>query len=123
MVLALQHAPGVIRRAILMDDQNNALFKHIPQAPTRRSKLALASFICANGVLAGLFLGLLNPWLAALTLLSVPAVVTGHLARRAFRDEREHFSNPGMATYGLALGYFGIALNLIGIASLFVRIR
>ncbi|WP_232247590.1 DUF1707 and DUF4190 domain-containing protein [Kitasatospora azatica] len=39
--------------------------------------------------------------------LAIPAVVTGHLARRQIRQTKE--SGDGMATFGLVLGYLSLA--------------
>lgn len=104
------------------DDPSNIFLKHIPQAPTRKSRLALASFICGNVMMIGFILGFAYWPLVALGLFCIPAVVTGHLARRAIRKDPHTFTNAGMATYGLAAGYLGVALNAAAIAVVIVEI-
>jgi len=86
------------------DDDSNIFFSHIPQAPTRKSRWAIASFVCGNLMLLGLLLGLAYWAFAVLVLLCVPAVITGHLARREIRKDPAAYTNAGMATYGLVAG-------------------
>ncbi|WP_327067390.1 DUF1707 and DUF4190 domain-containing protein [Kitasatospora sp. NBC_01302] len=59
-----------------------------------------------NGMaIASLVLGLLC--VPSAGVLGVPAVITGHLARRQIRETRE--GGDGMATAGLVLGYLSVA--------------
>ena len=83
-----------------MDDEPNVLLKAAEAPQGRRSALAIASFIAANLSPAGLLLGNVAPGLVYLFLFFAPALVTGHLARRAFRKHPGAFTNEAMATYG-----------------------
>lgn len=95
-----------------MDGKPNVLLKAAEAPQGRRSALAIASFIAANLSLAGLLLGNVAPGLVYLFLFFAPALVTGHLARRAFRKHPGAFTNEAMATYGLAVGYLGLIITL-----------
>lgn len=99
-----------------MDDDSNVLLKSAQQQQAREdraySRLALASFICANLTLAGLLLGALVYPLVYLFLAFIPAIVTGHLARRQFKRAHGAYRNESMARYGLAIGYLGLFLSL-----------
>ena len=101
-----------------MDDEPNVLLKAAEAPQGRRSPLAIASFITANLSLAGLLLGNVAPVLVYLCLLFVPAIVTGHMARRAFRKHPGAFTNEPMAAYGLAVGYLGLIITLFVVAVL-----
>ena len=101
-----------------MDDEPNVLLKAAETPQGRRSPLAIASFITANLSLAGLLLGNVAPGLVCLFLLFVPAIVTGHMARRAFRKHPGAFTNEAMAAYGLAVGYLGLIITLFVVAVL-----
>lgn len=101
-----------------MDDEPNVLLKAAETPQGRRSLPAIASFIAANLSLAGLLLGNVAPVLVYLFLLFVPAIVTGHMARRAFRKHPGAFTNEPMAAYGLAVGYLGLIITLFVVAVL-----
>lgn len=103
-----------------MDDNSNLLLKTGGAAGGKRSKLAVASFVSATLSLIGLLLGSVVPGFVFLFLFFILAIVTGHLARRAFRREPGTYANESWATYGLAIGYFGLALSLIAISLLVV---
>ncbi|MFF7633964.1 DUF1707 and DUF4190 domain-containing protein [Kitasatospora sp. NPDC008050] len=75
-----------------------------------------------NGMaIASLVLGLLC--VPSGGVLGVPAVITGHLARRQIRETQE--SGDGMATAGLVLGYLSVAgwaaVLLLGVLLMGVR--
>ncbi len=105
-------------RIEFMDDEPNLLLKAAEAPQGRRSPLAITSFVAANLSLAGLLLGNVAPGLVYLFLFFVPAIVTGHLARRAFREHPGAFTNEAMAAYGLAVGYLGLVITLFVVAVL-----
>ena len=86
-----------------MDDQKNAFLKAAESPRGRRSALAAISFLTANFSLVGLLAAQFAPVLVYFYLMFVPAIVSGHLARRAFRRQPGMFRNETMATYGLAV--------------------
>ncbi len=95
-----------------MDDEPNVLLKAAQTPQGRRSALAIVSFIASNLSLAGLLLGNVAPGLVYLFLFFLPALISGHLARRAFRKHPGAFTNEAMAAYGLAVGYLGLIITL-----------
>ena len=101
-----------------MDDDRNLFLGNSESPRGKRSGYALASFICANLSLVGLMAAQFIPGLVYLYLLFVPAIVTGHLARRAFRKLPGVFRNEAMATYGLAVGYLGLSLSVLALVVL-----
>ena len=101
-----------------MDDDRNVLLGDSESPRLKRSSLALASFLCANLSLVGLLAALFIPGLVYLYLLFVPAIVTGHLARRTFRELPGVFRNEAMATYGLVVGYLGLSLSVLALVVL-----
>ena len=101
-----------------MDDESNVLLKASSGVPAHYSRLALASFVCAVLSIAGLLLGQLLQGAVYLVLFFVPAIVTGHLARRAFRQSPGTFRNESMATFGLSVGYLGLFLNVFVLIAL-----
>jgi hypothetical protein len=81
----------------------------VPLVPPKNNSLAIASLICGVGQV------MLWP------LITIPAIVLGHIARRQIRQTGE--AGSGMATAGLILGYVGagvLVLLAIGIALLVV---
>jgi hypothetical protein len=77
----------------------------VPSVPPKNNSLAIASLICGVGQV------MLWP------LITIPAIVLGHIARRQIRQTGE--AGSGMATAGLILGYVGagvLVLLAIGIA-------
>jgi hypothetical protein len=74
-----------------------------------------------NGLsIASLVLGILS-FAGCTVLTAIPAIITGHIARRRAKREPEIYGGRGMALAGLILGYGGIALIIvIGIAAAFV---
>ncbi len=102
-----------------MDDRSNVLLKAAqPEQTDRFSRFALASFVCANLSLAGLVAGPWVPGAPYAFLLFIPAIVSGHLARREFQRNPDAFRNPPMATYGLAVGYLGLFLSIFVISAM-----
>jgi hypothetical protein len=108
-----------------MDDRSNILLRSAEPAPARRNIAAIVSFVAAALSLAGLVLG---PWVtgAVFAFLGfVPAIVSGHVARRQLTKRPGAFSNPGMATFGLAIGYLGLFLTAFVVISMafgFIRV-
>ncbi|WP_329564867.1 DUF1707 and DUF4190 domain-containing protein [Kitasatospora sp. NBC_01266] len=77
-----------------------------PGPPVPSTFLAPARPANNNGAaIASLVLGLLC--VPSLGTLAVPALVTGHLARRQIRRTQE--GGDGMATFGLVMGYLSLA--------------
>lgn len=101
-----------------MDDQSNVLLRATQPAPQRNSMAASISFGAATFTLAGLVFGRWISGAEYLFLAFVPAIVAGHLARRAFRREPGAYRNEGMATFGLAIGYFGLFLTILLISGM-----
>jgi hypothetical protein len=46
---------------------------------------------------------------------SIVAVVTGHMAKKEIRESNGMIGGDGLATFGLVLGYAGLAIGVIGI--------
>ena len=46
---------------------------------------------------------------------SIVAVVTGHMAKKEIRESGGTIGGEGLATFGLVLGYAGLAIGVIGI--------
>ena len=103
-----------------MDENSNLLLKTAGAAGAKRSKVAVVSFASATLSLAGLLLASVVPGFVYLFLFFIVAIVTGHLARRAFRREPGIYTNESWATYGLAIGYLGLVLSLVAISLLIV---
>jgi hypothetical protein len=101
-----------------MDDESNVLLRAAGRGPQRMSRLATASFASAAASMAGLVLGGFSPFITGLFLFFVPAIVLGHLARRAFRSHPGEFRNESMATFGLSVGYLGLFLSLFVIGAM-----
>ncbi len=93
-----------------MNDQHNVFLQGNGPPVKKNAPLAMASFSCANISLIGLFAAQMNPWMTLVFFLFPAAIVTGHLARRAMRKQPDRWTGEGMATYGLVVGYFGLAL-------------
>ncbi len=93
-----------------MNDPHNVFLQESEPPAKKNAPLAVASFSCANISLIGLFAAQINPWMTLVFFLFPAAIVTGHLARRAMRKEPDRWTGEGMATYGLVVGYFGLAL-------------
>lgn len=101
-----------------MDDQSNVLLRASQPAPLRTSRTATASFVFAALSLAGLVSG---PWVNGAEygfLCFIPAIVAGHLARHAFGKSPGAYRNEGMATFGLAIGYFGLFVSIVVISAM-----
>ncbi len=101
-----------------MDDRSNVLLRAAAPSPRQRNAAAIASFTLAAASLAGLVLG---PWLPAASygfLLHLPAIFAGHLARRQFVKRPGAYANEGMATFGLAIGYFGLFITVVIVVSM-----
>jgi len=102
-----------------MDDRSNVLLNASSNGrPRALSRLAVASFVCATLSILGLILAQFEQALVVLTLCFVPAIITGHFARRQFRSHVGKFRNESMATFGLAVGYLGLFLNLFVVAAM-----
>jgi hypothetical protein len=72
--------------------------------PGRTNSLAIASLICgAAQVIAG-------------PITTIPAIAFGHVARRQIRRTGEDGS--GLAIWGLALGYAGLALAVVAVVAI-----
>ena len=94
-----------------MDREDNQLLKAAELPKGRPSALAITSFVAGNLSLAGLVLGKVAPGLVYVFLFFVPAIVAGHMARRAFRKRPGVYKNEAMASYGLAAGYLGLLIT------------
>lgn len=101
-----------------MDDRSNVFVRVAGTGPDRYSRIALASFISAVLTMLGLLFGRLAPPIVYLFLCFVPAIVTGHLARREFRLKPGRFRNESMATFGLTVGYLGLFLTIFIVAAI-----
>ena len=96
-----------------MDRDSNELLKATDANKGRVSALATVSFVAGNLSLVGLVLGKIAPALVYLFLFFIPAIVAGHMARRAFRMHPGAYKNEAMATYGLAVGYLGFLITAL----------
>ena len=66
---------------------------------------------------ASLVLGILS-FVGCMLLTAIPAIITGHIARRRAKEEPEIYGGSGTALAGLILGYGGFVLIfVIGIAA------
>jgi hypothetical protein len=102
-----------------VDDQSNVLLRAAqPAVVVRTSGAATVSFAAAALSLIGLVLGPWVPGVAYAFLFFIPAIVAGHVARRAFRKCPGAYRNEGMATYGLAIGYFGLFLSIFVVSAM-----
>ncbi|UVT16041.1 MAG: DUF4190 domain-containing protein [Nitrospira sp.] len=72
------------------------------QPPARNSSLAVAS----------MSLGILS-WLGPSLLMSIPAIITGHMAKREIRSSNGAIHGEGMAMTGLIAGYVNAALSVL----------
>jgi hypothetical protein len=79
---------------------------HAPPAPPKTNSMAIASLLCGVGQV--MF------W----PLITLPAIVLGHVARRQIRQTGEEGS--GLALAGLILGYIGAGVVLLGVLALVV---
>src|SRR6476660_5937993 len=61
---------------------------------------------------ASLVLGILS-FVGCMVLTAIPAIITGHIARRRTKEEPEIYGGRGMALAGLILGYSGFALIFV----------
>jgi hypothetical protein len=75
-----------------------------PVMPRGTNSLAIASLVCGLGQL------LLYP------LVTIPAIVLGHVARRQIQRTGE--AGSGMALAGLLLGWAGLAIGLLALAGI-----
>ena len=75
-----------------------------PVAPPATNQLAIASFVCGVGQVVF--------W----TLATIPAIILGHMARRQIRRTGEQ--GAGMALTGLILGWVGLALQVLALATI-----
>ena len=101
-----------------MDDRSNVLLRAAAPPPRVRNVAAMTSFALAAASLAGLVLG---PWVPAASyvfLLHLPAIVAGHIARRQFAKRPGAYANESMATFGLAIGYFGLFISVVIVVSM-----
>ena len=73
-------------------------------APPKTNQMAIASFVCGVGQVA------LGP------LVTIPAIVCGHVGRRQIRRTGE--SGAGMALAGMILGYAGAAVVVLAILTI-----
>lgn len=70
--------------------------------------------------IASLVLGILS-FIGCMLFTAIPAIITGHIARRRAHREPDIYGGAGMALVGLILGYGGIALIvMIGITAALV---
>jgi hypothetical protein len=76
----------------------------VPALPPKTNSMAIASLLCGAGQV--MF------W----PLITIPAIVLGHVARRQIRQTGEGGS--GLATAGLVLGYIGAGVFALGILAL-----
>ena len=74
---------------------------HAPPPTRQSSPLAVISLVC--GILT-LMVGLPA---------SLPAIITGHIARRQIRREPDRYEGDTLALIGLVLGYIGLAITLL----------
>jgi DUF1707 SHOCT-like domain/Domain of unknown function (DUF4190) len=75
-----------------------------PPLPPRTNSMAIASLLCGVGQV--MF------W----PLITIPAIVLGHVARRQIRQTGE--AGSGLATAGLVLGYIGAGVVVLGILAI-----
>lgn len=101
-----------------MDDQSNVLLRSSQPVPQRTSGAATASFVFGALSLAGFALGLWVSLAPYVFLCFIPAIIAGHLARRAFQKSPGAYRNEGMATFGLAIGYFGLFISILVITAM-----
>jgi hypothetical protein len=71
-------------------------------APPRRSNLAMASLVLGIG-----------SWVALGPLASIPAIITGHMARKEIEASDGTVEGAGLATGGLVLGYANLVAVLV----------
>lgn len=94
-----------------LDVATAGLVAPAPRAPVRAGQtnsLAIASLICgAAQLIAG-------------PLATIPAIALGHVARRQIRRTGE--DGAGLAIWGLALGWAGLALTVIVIIAIVVLV-
>ncbi len=76
---------------------------YAPIPPT--SGLAIASLVC--GILA-----ILSSCVYVGILFGIPAVITGHMAMKSFKNPQEPRNGKGMAIAGLVCGYLGSLITL-----------
>lgn len=79
-----------------------------PENDSKACGVAIASLVC------GVCVFLLGP------ITGIPAVITGHIARRKIRDSGGVIRGAGMALAGLILGYLSIVAILVHIAFLLI---
>lgn len=102
-----------------MDDQSNVLLRAAqPAAPARLSLAANLSFVFAALSLVAFVLARWVPGVVYGFLLFIPAIVAGHIARRAFQKNPGAYRNEPMATFGLAIGYFGLFVSILVISAM-----
>jgi len=101
-----------------MDDRSNVLLRAAQPAPQRSSLAASISFGAATFTLAGLVMGRWIPGAEFAFLAFIPAIAAGHVARRAFQKTPGAYRNEGMATFGLAIGYFGLFVSILLISAM-----
>ncbi len=77
---------------------------YAPAPPT--SGLAIASMVC--GILA-----ILSSCAYVGILFGIPAVITGHMAMKSFRNPQDSKGGKGMAIAGLICGYLGSLISLV----------
>jgi hypothetical protein len=76
-------------------------------AAPRTSSLAIAS--AALGVAA---------WLGFTAFASIPAIITGHMARREIRDGGGYVGGGGLALLGLIAGYLNLVITIVFIGTI-----
>jgi Domain of unknown function (DUF4190) len=69
--------------------------------------------------IASIVLGLVS-WVGPTLLASIPAIITGHMARRAIRDSSGAVGGQGLAVTGLVLGYANVVAAFIFLAILVI---
>lgn len=105
-----------------MDDESNVLLGTKIGARPPRSLLAIASFVSGCLTLAGLVFGSVVPGMVYAFLFFVPAIVTGHLARRGFRKDGQAHRDERFATFGLSTGYLGLFLSIFVVSMMVFRL-
>ncbi len=76
----------------------------VPSLPPKTNSMAIASLLCG--------IGQVMFW----PLITIPAIVLGHVARRQIRQTGE--AGSGLATAGLVLGYIGAGVVALGVLAL-----
>jgi len=74
---------------------------------SRTSSLAIASAVLG-----------VSSWLGFAALASIPAIITGHMARRQIRDGGGYVEGGGLALLGLIAGYLNLVVTIVFIGTI-----